>query len=550
MLKSVLRYGCAVLVLLTAWELLSLALSSAILPAPEEAVSAFAGAIKGPVFWAHFRASAVRVLAAMTLAWIGAFPLGILMGSRPRWDAWLAPLLFLTYPVPKIVLLPIMLLIFGLGDSSKIMLIALILGYQILVATRDGVLHIHPKYLDSVRSLGANRRQIWFEVLLPAALPHGFTALRLGTGTAVAVLFFAESFATREGLGYFIMDAWGRLTYDQMFTGIFGMSLLGVLLYELINHLEKWCCAWLFVTGPAQRAAPHPVATEMPMWLQHLHTYGRLIKFSHTIFALPFALAAVVLAQRVQPLTWPTLGWIVLALAAARSAAMGFNRLVDARFDSINPRTAQRPSVTGTISHGAIIAFITFSSLVFGLSAAALGTICLLLAAPCLAVLFFYSYTKRFTALSHLVLGFAIGLAPIGAWIAVTGGLEGRILLLSLALMTYIAGFDILYACQDVAFDREIGLHSLPARWGVPRALALSTLLHAATFALLFGLYLAFGLGTIYLAALAAIGVLLIIEHQLVRPDHFERIQIAFFHVNSAISIILLLGVWLDHHLY
>lgn len=549
MLKNLLRYGLAITILLVAWKLLSVELSSAILPGPEEAIVAFALAIREAVFWHHFQASGVRVLAAMGLAWVVAFPLGILMGSQPRWDAWLAPLVFLTYPVPKIVLLPIVLLIFGLGDTSKILLISLILGFQILVATRDGVLNIHPKYLDSVRTLGANRRQIFLEVLLPAALPHGFTALRLGTGTAVAVLFFAESFATMEGLGYFIMDAWGRLSYDQMFVGIFGMSLLGVLLYELTNHLEQWCCAWLFVERKSSLAGRQQSPSEAPMWIRHLQTYGRLIKFSHTIFALPFALVAVILAHRVNPLTWQTLAWIIGALAAARSAAMGFNRLVDARFDRLNPRTAERPSVTGQIDRKAIILFIGLSSLVFVASAAALGRICLLLSVPCLIVLCFYSYTKRFTSLSHLYLGFAIGLAPIGAWIAVTGAMQWRIVLLSLALMTYIAGFDILYACQDVDFDQKAGLYSLPARWGVQKSLHLSTLLHCVTFGLLLAIYPAFGLGLVYLLALTVIGGLLVIEHKLVRSDHLDRIQMAFFHVNSAISMLLFLGVWLDYQL-
>lgn len=549
MTRTPLQYALAIACLLVGWKLLSWQLSSTILPGPEVALVAFAEAIKGPVFWHHFWASSYRVVVAMVLAWWVAFPLGILMGSRPGLDAWLSPLIFITYPVPKIVLLPIVLLIFGLGDTSKILLISLILGYQILVATRDGVLNVHPKYLDSVLSLGAKRHHVFREVLLPAALPHGFTALRLGTGTSVAVLFFAESFATMKGLGYFIMDAWGRLAYDQMFIGIFGMSLLGVLLYEIINHLERWCCAWKFVELKSSLTAQTRTGSETPMWLQQIHIYGRLIKFSHTIFALPFALAAVILAHRQHPLTWPVIGWIVVAMAGARSAAMGFNRLVDVRFDRANPRTAGRPSVTGQISQGSIIIFIALSSLLFMLSAAALGKVCLLLSVPCLLILFFYSYTKRFTSLSHLYLGFAIGLAPIGTWIAITGGLQWRILLLSLALMTYIAGFDILYACQDIDFDQEAGLHSLPSRWGVQKSLHLSALLHCATFALLLGIYPAFQLGLTYLASLLLIGGLLIVEHKLVRPEQYDHIEVAFFHVNSAISILLLIGVWLGYQL-
>ncbi|WP_448382787.1 ABC transporter permease, partial [Desulfosoma sp.] len=159
-------------------------------------------------------------------------------------DAWLAPLIFFTYPIPKIVLLPVVLLLFGLGDFSKVFLIALIVGYQVLVAVRDGVAGLNPKYLDSVRTLGAGPWPLFRHVLLPAALPHGFTALRLGTGTGIAVLFFVESFATSQGLGYLIMDAWGRLDYRGMFVGILGMSLLEAALFETIGALERLLCRW------------------------------------------------------------------------------------------------------------------------------------------------------------------------------------------------------------------------------------------------------------------------------------------------------------------
>jgi len=171
------------------------------------------------------------------------------MGSVKRVDTILAPFIFLTYPIPKIVLLPVFLLLLGLGDASKIAMIALILGYQILVTTRDGVRSIHPKYYDSVRSLGGSWWDVLREVLLPAALPHGFTALRLGTGVAVAVLFFVESFATTRGLGYMIMDAWGAMDYLTMFTGILGMSLMGAALYEIANLLERRACQWMFLRG-------------------------------------------------------------------------------------------------------------------------------------------------------------------------------------------------------------------------------------------------------------------------------------------------------------
>ncbi|MGE4299051.1 MAG: ABC transporter permease [Desulfovibrionaceae bacterium] len=227
-----------------AWKVLSLLLGSSMLPAPEAAGGAFFLALGTKAFWGHFGASAWRAGAAMAAAWLVAFPLGVAMGGSKRLDAALGPLVFLTYPIPKIVLLPLAFLLFGLGDASKIVMIALILGYQVLVTTRDGVLAVHPKHLDAIRSLGASRLQVATEVLIPAALPHGFTALRLNAGVSVAVLFFVESFATQTGLGYLIMDAWGRLDYVSMFIGIFGMSLLGVVLYETANLLERHACAW------------------------------------------------------------------------------------------------------------------------------------------------------------------------------------------------------------------------------------------------------------------------------------------------------------------
>jgi 4-hydroxybenzoate polyprenyltransferase len=278
------------------------------------------------------------------------------------------------------------------------------------------------------------------------------------------------------------------------------------------------------------------------MWAKIL-TYGQLIKFSHTIFALPFALGAVLLANRQHPVSLRTLLLILVAMASARSAAMGFNRFVDFQYDRLNPRTAGRPHVTGQVDRASVLVFIVLSAAIFVGCAALLGHTCLILSGPVLAVLFFYSLTKRFTSLSHLFLGFAIGLAPAGAWIAITGDLDSRVLLLSIALMVYIAGFDILYACQDIQFDREQKLFSIPACIGVPKALLLSTVLHALTAVFLLMVYFAFGLGKIYLLFLAAICALLFAEHRIVRPDCLDRINIAFFHVNSAISLLLFLGI-------
>jgi NitT/TauT family transport system permease protein len=241
------RYGLVMLVLVLLWKAAAVAMGGVILPNPEDAIRAFAVALGTGIFWEHFGVSAYRAVTAMVLAWGVAFPLGLVMGSVRRADVLLAPFIFLTYPIPKIVLLPVFLLLLGLGDASKIAMIALILGYQILVTTRDGVRSIHPKYFDSVRSLGGSRWDVLREVLVPAALPHGFTALRLGTGVSVAVLFFVESFATTRGLGYMIMDAWGAMDYLGMFTGIIGMSLMGAALYELANALERKACRWMFL---------------------------------------------------------------------------------------------------------------------------------------------------------------------------------------------------------------------------------------------------------------------------------------------------------------
>lgn len=287
------------------------------------------------------------------------------------------------------------------------------------------------------------------------------------------------------------------------------------------------------------------------MWIQRIRTYGRLIKFSHTVFALPFALAAVILAHREHPVGWITLGWIIVAMAGARSAAMGFNRLVDYDVDLKNPRTASRPLTAGQIDRRSVLLLILSSSGVFVLSAHQLGPLCFVLSFPVLLVLLAYSYAKRFTMLCHLLLGFGIGLAPLGAWVAVTGALDGRILLLALALMSYIAGFDILYACQDIDFDRREALFSIPSRLGLRTALRISSLLHILTVTALLGLAWAFQLGWAYLGFLAIIASILAAEHRIVTPERLENIPFAFFHLNSVVSMLLLLAIvvdgWVSH---
>lgn len=536
------HYILAAAVLIAAWKALSVLVSSAVLPPPETAFAAFEDAVKTWAFWSHFAASALRVTSAMALAWLVAFPLGLWLGTHQRSDELLSPLVFLTYPIPKIVLLPVFLVLFGLGDVARVAMIALIIGYQVLVATRDAAAGLDQKYLDSFRSLGGAGMDTLRHVMVPAALPGGFTALRIGTGTGVAVLFFLESFATSRGLGFLIMDAWGRFVYDQMFVGILGMSLLGVGLYEVVNYLERTICAWRFLESSRSQRA---LQRGDPITLR-VKTFGRMIKFSHTLFALPFALAAVVLAQRGHDLSPGLLLWILVAMIGARSAAMGFNRIADIHYDRINPRTAERALATGALSMKTAVLLVVLFSALFVFAAVMISRLCFLLSFPVLAILFSYSYTKRYTAASHLVLGFAISLAPLGAWIAVTGAFQPGVLVLSAALLTYIAGFDILYACQDVAFDRKARLFSIPAQFGVRVAFRISELLHAISFVFLFLVMVVFDLGGVYLAALFVIGALLVSEHRLVKPDDLKRLHVAFFHVNSAVSVVLFLGVFGD----
>lgn len=278
-------------------------------------------------------------------------------------------------------------------------------------------------------------------------------------------------------------------------------------------------------------------------------SYLKMIKFSHTIFALPFAFSSVVLASRNQSISLSDIFWILIAMAAARSAAMGFNRVADLKFDSKNPRTCQREIPAGRISFFAAVIFITISSFLFIFAAGMLGKLCFYLSFPVLGLLFLYSFTKRFTYFSHIYLGFAISIAPVGAWIAITGNFSWSILLLSLALLTHIAGFDILYACQDTDFDIKAGLFSVPARFGIKKALHISKMIHILSMVFFFLIYLKFNMGNIYLCAVVIIGCLMICEHKLIKPDDFSNINVAFFHINSIISILLFGGILLDEAL-
>jgi 4-hydroxybenzoate polyprenyltransferase len=270
-----------------------------------------------------------------------------------------------------------------------------------------------------------------------------------------------------------------------------------------------------------------------------------MIKFEHSVFALPFALTGALLAWRSQGFPREGLAmkifWIVLAMVAARSAAMTFNRVLDADIDARNPRTKDRHLPAGRLSRRFAWGFIAICVLAFLAAAAELNRLCLILAAPTLGVLFFYSFTKQFTPYSHLVLGFTLGMAPSAAWIAVTGSLDPRIVLLTLAVMFWTAGFDVIYACQDFEFDSKSALFSMPKRLGIARSLWVARILHVSMIGCLLLLVHEFGLGAISLAGLGAVMLLLIYEHSLVKPDDLSRVNAAFFTVNGYVSVLFFL---------
>ncbi|MFN8006497.1 MAG: UbiA-like polyprenyltransferase [Terriglobia bacterium] len=276
-----------------------------------------------------------------------------------------------------------------------------------------------------------------------------------------------------------------------------------------------------------------------------LKTTLEMIKFEHTLFALPFALLSAILAANGLP-PFPKLGWIVMAMVGARSAAMTFNRIADWKIDAANPRTRNRALPAGLLSRAFAIAFTVAMSLLFMLAASRLNRLCFWLSVPVLLILFFYSYTKRFTNYSHLVLGFCLGMAPMGAWIAIRGEISLTPLLLCLIVTLWTAGFDIIYACQDTEFDRGRNLYSVPKRFGVKAALSISTGLHAFMLLLLLFLLHLEALGWISLLGIGIVAALLVYEHRLVRPDDLSRVNAAFFTVNGYISLLLLVALGID----
>lgn len=262
-----------------------------------------------------------------------------------------------------------------------------------------------------------------------------------------------------------------------------------------------------------------------------------MIKWEHSIFALPFALTGAVLAAG----SWPSLrvlGWIIVCMVAARSAAMAFNRLVDARLDAANPRTSMRALPAGVLTTGFVAGFVLVSSVVFFLGAAMLNRLTLLLAPVALFVVLVYSYMKRITRWSHLVLGLALGIAPSAAWIAVRGSLDPRIIILTLAVLLWVGGFDVLYACQDFEHDRRVGLNSVPQAFGLETAFWIARGMHLGMLATLFWLVVSFGLGKIAMAGIMVVAALLLYEHLIISPKDMRRMNAAFFTLNGIISVV------------
>ena len=282
----------------------------------------------------------------------------------------------------------------------------------------------------------------------------------------------------------------------------------------------------------------------MPV-LRDLRVTLEMIKWEHSIFALPFALSGAMLAAGGLP-TIHQLLWIVVAMVAARSAAMAFNRWADAAIDAANPRTSTRALPAGHLSPAFVVTFVVVSSAVFVLAASRLNRLALLLSPGALAVLLLYSYTKRVTRWSHLVLGFALGIAPAAAWIAVRGSLDPRILLLTAAVTFWVAGFDVLYACQDYDFDRQAGLHSIPRFLGIRASLWTARGFHAVMVALLIALLIVFGLGKLAAGGVLIVILLLLHEHSLVRPNDLSKLNAAFFTMNGVISVLFFVFIAAD----
>ncbi len=275
-----------------------------------------------------------------------------------------------------------------------------------------------------------------------------------------------------------------------------------------------------------------------------IKTVLEMIKFEHSVFALPFALTGALLAARATQHGWPTLRqvlWIVAAMVAARSAAMTMNRIADLRYDRENPRTKQRALATGALSLQFAWFFTLAAVALFFVAAWQLNFLALKLAPLAIAILFFYSFTKRFTTWSHFFLGFALGISPAAAWIAITGGLDLRMLILCAAVTLWVGGFDVLYACQDVDYDQQAGLFSIPRKFGIANALLIARAMHAGVIGLLGWLAFSFGLPWPAWMGIAVVAALLAYEHSLVKANDLSKLDAAFFTVNGYISMLFLL---------
>ncbi len=237
-------YTAALASVVIVWQILAMLAGPAVVAPPAAVVALLVRELGTALYWQHVTASTLRILAALGIAFVTAVPLGLALGSSRRLDRWSRPLIYLSYPVPKIVLLPLVFLVFGIGDGGKIAMLALILFFQLLVSTRDAAVAVSREHKYALYSLGGGRRHLFMHVIWPACLPAVFTSLRIATGTVVAVLFFVESLGTRRGLGYYIIDAWGRAATAQIFVGILTLAALGVVLYEICDGLERTFCRW------------------------------------------------------------------------------------------------------------------------------------------------------------------------------------------------------------------------------------------------------------------------------------------------------------------
>jgi 4-hydroxybenzoate polyprenyltransferase len=276
------------------------------------------------------------------------------------------------------------------------------------------------------------------------------------------------------------------------------------------------------------------------MLIDRVRTYGSFVRFSHSVFALPFALAGALLAAQHTPLTWRTVGWILAAMVSARSAAMGFNRLADARLDALNPRTAMRELPRGRLTSGEALAFVLLSSAVFVFASGQLNRVCLILSPVALAIVFWYSLAKHYTTWTQLFLGLAMAVAPVGGWLAAGGRGGWEPWLLGLAIGMWVGGFDVLYACQDLDFDRAHGLRSIPVRFGIRASLAISRAMHVVAVVCLAALARVAPLGPVYLTGVAVVAALLLYEQSLVRADDLSQVKRAF-DLNGYVGILYLL---------